>query len=54
MALTQRLFPNVSELQGRVDGVGATPRRRDAVFMIIRRVVPRRLLDGRVDARETL
>ena len=28
--LTQRLFPNVSELQGRVDGVAAMPHRLDA------------------------
>ena len=30
-ALTQRLFPNVSELQGRVDGVAAMPHRIDAL-----------------------
>ena len=29
--LTQRLFPNVSELQGRVDGVAAMPHRLDAL-----------------------
>ena len=29
--LTQRLFPNVSELQVRVDGVDATPRHRGAI-----------------------
>jgi len=31
MALTQRLFLNFSELQVRVDGVNALPRRLDAV-----------------------
>ena len=34
LVLTRRLFPNVSELQLCEDGVGATPRHRDAVFMI--------------------
>ena len=34
--LTQCLFLRFSELQVRVDGVGAMPRRRDALFMIIR------------------
>ena len=31
LVLTQRLFPNFSELQVRVDGLGATSRHRDAV-----------------------
>ena len=35
-ALTRRPFPNVSELQRCEDGVVVMPRRRDAVFMIIR------------------
>ena len=35
-ALTQRPFPNVSELQVRVDGVGATSRHRDAVDVAVR------------------
>ena len=34
--LTQRLFPNFSELQVRVDGVGATLRHRDAVDVALR------------------
>ena len=34
--LTQRPFPNVSELQVRVDGVGATSRHRDAVDVAVR------------------
>ena len=34
--LTQRPFPNVSELQLRVDGVGATPRHRGAVDVAVR------------------
>jgi hypothetical protein len=34
--LTQRLFPNFSELQVRVDGVGATLRHRDAVDVAVR------------------
>jgi len=34
--LTQRLFPNFSELQVRVDGVGATSRHRDAVDVAVR------------------
>ena len=34
--LTRRLFPNVSELQGRVDGVAAMPRRLDAVGVAVR------------------
>ena len=34
--LTQRLFPNFSELQVRVDGVGATLRHRDAVDVAAR------------------
>ena len=33
---TQRFSRNVSELQYHEDGVGATPRPRDAVFMIVR------------------
>ena len=33
--LTQRPFPNVSELQLRVDGVGATPRHRGAVDVAV-------------------
>ena len=35
-SVTQRLFPNVSELQGRVDGVNATSRHRDAVDVAVR------------------
>ena len=35
-ALTQRLFPHVSELQVRVDGVGATPRHCSAVDVAVR------------------
>ena len=35
LVLTQRLFPNVSELQVRVDGVGATSRHRDAVDVAV-------------------
>ena len=31
VVLTQRLFPNVSELQARVDGVVTVPRRLDVV-----------------------
>ena len=34
--LTQRLFPTVSELQLWEDGVGAMPRRRDAVDVAVR------------------
>ena len=34
--LTQRPFPNFSELQGRVDGVNATFRHRDAVDVAVR------------------
>jgi hypothetical protein len=34
--LTQRPFPSISRLEGRVDGVGAVSRRRGAVFMITR------------------
>jgi hypothetical protein len=34
--MTQRFSRNVSELQYHEDGVGATPRPRDAVFMIVR------------------
>ena len=34
--LTRRLFLNVSELQGRVDGVNATSRHRDAVDVAAR------------------
>ena len=34
--MTQRLFLNVSELQVRVDGVNAMPRRRDAVEAAVR------------------
>ena len=33
--LTQRPFPNVSELQVRIDGVGATPRHRNAVDVAV-------------------
>ena len=36
MVLTQRLFPKFSELQVRVDGVGATSRHRDAVDVAAR------------------
>ena len=36
IVLTQRLFPNVSELQVRVDGVNAMPRHRDAVDVAVR------------------
>ena len=35
-ALTQRLFPSISQLEVRVDGVNATRCHRDAVFMIMR------------------
>ena len=35
-SVTQRLFLNVSELQVRVDGVGATLRHRDAVEVPVR------------------
>ena len=35
-APTRRPFPNVSELQVRVDGVGATPRHRGAVDVAVR------------------
>ena len=31
LVLTQRLFPNVSELQGHLDGVAAMPHRLDAL-----------------------
>jgi len=34
LVLTQCLFPKFSELQVRVDGVGAMPHRLDAAFMI--------------------
>ena len=34
--MTQCPFPNFSELQVRVDGVNATPRRRDAVDVAVR------------------
>ena len=36
LVLTQRLFPNVSELQVRVDGVSMRPRRLDAVDAAVR------------------
>ena len=36
MALTQRLFLNFSELQVRVDGVNALPRRLDVVDVAVR------------------
>ena len=36
MVLTQRLFLKFSELQVRFDGVGATPRHRDAVDVAVR------------------
>ena len=49
--LSQRLFPNVSELQVRVDGVNATRCHRDAVVMIARESTRRRV-DG-VDPRRT-
>ena len=35
MSVTQRLFPNFSELQVRVDGVNAMPRRLDAVDVAV-------------------
>ena len=49
--LTQRPFPNVSELQARVDGVDATRWHRDAVVMAVRASTrltrePRRCRDG--------
>ena len=39
--MTQRLFPKFSELQVRVDGVGATSRHRDAVDVAVRESTPR-------------
>ena len=36
LVLTQRLFPNFSELQGRVDGVFMRPCRLDAVDVAVR------------------
>ena len=57
-ALTQRLFPNVSELQVRVDGVGATPRHRGAVDVAVREYTglaraPRQVRDGVRSAQAT-
>ena len=49
--LTQRPFPNFSELQLCEDGVCATPRPRDAVFMIVR--ASTRLVEFRDGVRAT-
>ena len=40
--LTQRLFPNFSELQGRVDGVNAMPPVIESTCLVNDAVVPRR------------
>ena len=57
-ALTQRPFPTVSELQVRVDGVGATPRHRGAVDVAVRESTgltraPRQFRDGVRSAQAT-
>ena len=56
--LTQRLFPNVSELQGRIDGVFMRPHRLDAVVVAVREStrlvnVQRQFCDGIVPRRAT-
>ena len=56
--LTQRLVPQFSELQGRVDGVGATPRHRGAVDVAVRESTglaraPRQFRDGVRSAQAT-
>ena len=50
--LTQRLFLNVSELQLRVDGVNAMPRRLDAVDVAVRE--PTRLVSERRQFRDAV
>ena len=51
LVLTQRLFPNVSELQLWEDGVSTISRRRDAVDVAVREAARRQFRDGVVPRR---